>query len=180
LNQIYPEFRFVPQLKQHLHHTMASDTSLHDDSVPFISLPTEIHLEIVSYLPYPDALALKHTNRYFYSIIKTGVALKVDWVIERSTRRLQVPGKSCSFRTDETFCRGEVRSIMERRRWHQECKPDVGGCLVVEGASCGGSSPLNFLMRKRLGLLLKRSIGGIEMQGRIPASFGSLLLSQLT
>lgn len=125
----------------------------------------EIHLQIVSYLPYPDALAVKHTNRYFYSIASTGVALKVGWVIDRSSRRLQVPGMSCEFRTDETFCRGEVRKIMEKRRWHIECSPAAGGCLVVDGASCSGGSSLRLLRNGQLGLLLKHRVMSIDGQG---------------
>jgi hypothetical protein len=35
---------------------------------PIATLPPELHLQIISYLPYPDALALKHTNTYFHNI----------------------------------------------------------------------------------------------------------------
>ncbi|KUI69002.1 hypothetical protein VM1G_11549 [Cytospora mali] len=41
-----------------------------------MDLPPEIHLLISKELIYPDALSLKHTSRYFYSLIYTGVSLK--------------------------------------------------------------------------------------------------------
>ncbi|RAL12931.1 uncharacterized protein BO97DRAFT_389387 [Aspergillus homomorphus CBS 101889] len=100
------------------------------------NLPTELHLQIASYLPYPDALALKHTNRHFYSLVYTGVHLKVDWLVERFERKLECPMEKCSFRTDEAFCNVRVRRIMERRRWHLECLPSPGGCFVIVGRTC--------------------------------------------
>ncbi|KAL1985840.1 hypothetical protein VTN96DRAFT_7332 [Rasamsonia emersonii] len=99
-------------------------------------LPTELHLHIASYLPYPDALALKHTCRHFYSLVYTGVHLKVDWLVERYEKKLECPMEKCSFRTDEAFCNWRIRRIMERRRRHLECRPGRGGCLVIEGRSC--------------------------------------------
>lgn len=142
----------------------------------FRTLPTEIHIQIASYLPYPDALALKHTDRYFYSLVCTGVALKVGWVIDRSSRHLQVPGNSCEFRTYETFCRGEVKRIMEKRRWHMECKPHPGGCSVVEGASCGGGSPLRLLRKGQTGLLLKRMGISLDTHGKVPPAVVLVLM----
>ena len=101
-----------------------------------MNLPSELHLQISTYLSYPDALALKHSNRHFYSMVYTGVHLKVDWLVERFERKLECPMEKCSFRTDESFCNGRVRGIMERRRWHLECKPVQGGCIVVHGRTC--------------------------------------------
>lgn len=101
-----------------------------------MNLPSELHLQISTYLSYPDALALKHSNRHFYSMVYTGVHLKVDWLVERFERKLECPMEKCSFRTDESFCNGRVRGIMERRRWHFECKPVQGGCIVVQGRTC--------------------------------------------
>lgn len=126
-------------------------------------LPTEIHLQIASYLPYPDALALKHTNGYFYRLIRTDVALKVDWLLERGNLKLPIPGRSYSLRTDEAFCRGEVRKIMERRRWHQECKAD---CLVVKGSRCPSASLLKLLRRGQAYFFAQRSIS-VDWQGMI-------------
>ena len=102
-----------------------------------MDLPPELHSMISSYLSYPDALALKHTCRDFNSLVYTGVRLKVDWMLERSKRRLERPmEEECSFQTDRSFCNGRVRRIMERRRWHLECPRVAGGCLVLEGKTC--------------------------------------------
>ncbi|KKK12971.1 hypothetical protein P175DRAFT_0431697 [Aspergillus ochraceoroseus IBT 24754] len=101
-----------------------------------MDLPTELHLHISSYLAYPDALALKHTSRHFYSLVYTGVHLKVDWLVERFERKLECPMEKCSFRTDEAFCNWRIRRIMERRRRHLECLRHRGGCLVIEGRTC--------------------------------------------
>ncbi|PGH09210.1 hypothetical protein AJ79_05739 [Helicocarpus griseus UAMH5409] len=125
---------------------------------PFMSLPTELHAHIASYLSYPDALALKHTNAYFYALVPTGLALKVNWILERCRLKLRVPFKTCEFRTDKTFCNREIREIMEIRRRHQECKPGAGGCLVVEGLSCGGRTPFWLLRRSRLILWKRKTI----------------------
>lgn len=104
--------------------------------VLLLGLPSEIHMHIASFLSYPDALALKHSCRHFYSMVYTGVHLKVDWLVERFERKLECPMEKCSFRTDEAFCNGRIRRIMERRRWHLECRPIPGGCWVVEGQTC--------------------------------------------
>ncbi|KAJ0424805.1 hypothetical protein BJY00DRAFT_275292 [Aspergillus carlsbadensis] len=101
-----------------------------------MELPTELHLNISSFLTYPDALALKHTCRHFYSLVYTGVHLKVDWLVERFERKLECPMEKCSFRTDEAFCNRRIRKIMERRRRHLECPRFSGGCLVIEGKTC--------------------------------------------
>ncbi|KAJ5294937.1 hypothetical protein N7508_009758 [Penicillium antarcticum] len=101
-----------------------------------MTLPSELHIQISTYLSYPDALALKHSSRHFYSIVYTGVHLKVDWLLERFERKLECPMEKCSFRTDESFCNERVRRIMERRRWHLECRRSRGGCVVVDGGTC--------------------------------------------
>lgn len=81
------------------------DVPLEGEYVSFehslMALPTELHLQISSYLSYPDALALKHTCRHFYYLVYTGVHLKVDWLVERFERKLECPMEKCSFRTDE-------------------------------------------------------------------------------
>lgn len=105
-------------------------------TIHLMDLPTELHLNVASFLTYPDALALKHTCRHFYSIVYTGVHLKVDWLVERFERKLECPMEKCSFRTDESFCNRRIRKIMERRRRHLECRPGRGACYVVEGSSC--------------------------------------------
>ncbi|OJI85070.1 hypothetical protein ASPTUDRAFT_118338 [Aspergillus tubingensis CBS 134.48] len=105
-------------------------------SLNLMDLPTELHLHISTFLPYPDALALKHTCRHFYSLVYTGVHLKVDWFVERFSQKLDCPMEKCSFRTDEAFCNKTIRMIMERRRRHLECRAQPGGCLVIEGRTC--------------------------------------------
>ncbi|PLB48391.1 hypothetical protein P170DRAFT_211498 [Aspergillus steynii IBT 23096] len=99
-------------------------------------LPTELHMQISSYLSYPDALALKHTSQHFYSLVYTGVHLKVDWLVERFERKLECPMEKCSFRTDESFCNWRIRRIMDRRRRHLECQRGRGGCFVIPGETC--------------------------------------------
>ncbi|KAL4895795.1 hypothetical protein BDV59DRAFT_173149 [Aspergillus ambiguus] len=111
-----------------------SATPSHTHSL--MGLPTELHLQIASYLSYPDALALKHTSRHFYSFVDTGVFLKVDWLVKRFELKLECPMEECSFRTDEAFCNWRIRRIMHRRRRHQECRRQKGGCLVVGGETC--------------------------------------------
>ncbi|PGH37073.1 hypothetical protein GX50_00056 [[Emmonsia] crescens] len=135
---------------------------------PFMDLPTELHAHIASYLSYPDALALKHTNTYFYALVQTGLVLKVNWILERCQLNLRVPFTSCEFRTDQTFCSGEIREIMEIRRRHQECKPGAGGCLVVEGSSCGGRTPFWLLGNRRL-FLWRRQRVELDYFGEISA-----------
>ena len=104
---------------------------------PLLALPPELHLQISTFLPYPDALSLKHTSRHFYNLVDTGVRLKVTWLLDRKTLRLDCPKRKCLLKTDEAFCSSrEIRGFMERRRWHQECKGGV--CTVVEGQSCEG------------------------------------------
>ncbi|KAE8157773.1 hypothetical protein BDV40DRAFT_38216 [Aspergillus tamarii] len=114
----------------------------------FTDLPTELHLHISTYLPYPDALALKHTSRHFYALVYTGVHLKVDWLVERFEQKLECPMEKCSFRTDEAFCNLRIRRIMERRRRHLECRRRAGGCLVVSGRTCQGDLVPAWLKRK--------------------------------
>ncbi|KAJ5901812.1 hypothetical protein N7495_002340 [Penicillium taxi] len=101
-----------------------------------MDFPAELQLEIASYLTYPDALALKHTCSYFYALVYTGVHLKVDWFVERFEHKLECPMEKCSFRTDEAFCNARIQHIMERRRWHLECRRIPGGCWVIEGNTC--------------------------------------------
>jgi len=100
-------------------------------------LPVELQLQISTALPYPDALSLKHTCRHFYRLVDTGIRLKVTWLLERKTSKLDIPKRKCILKTDEAFCSSrEIRGFMEKRRRHQECKG--GACAVVEGKSCGG------------------------------------------
>lgn len=78
----------------------------------FMDLPTEIHVLISRDLIYPDALSLKHTSRYFYSLVDTGVRLKVAWLMERRMLHLDCPNdRKCILNTDLEFCRGSVTSV---------------------------------------------------------------------
>jgi hypothetical protein len=127
-----------------------------------MNLPSELHIYISSYLPYPDALALKHTCRHFYSLVYTGVHLKVDWLVERFERKLECPMEKCSFRTDESFCNQRIRRIMERRRRHLECRRKTGGCLIIEGRTCQMDLVPTWLKRKGRVQLVK-SLGTESM-----------------
>ena len=100
----------------------------------FMSLPPELHLLLSRSLPYPDLLALKHTHPHFYSLIRTTVYDRVDWLLERPQHGLPLPQTKCIMKTDEQFCsHAEIRMFMERRRKHEDC---VGVCFVVEGTRC--------------------------------------------
>jgi len=95
----------------------------------FMNLPTELHLQIASYLTYPDALSLKHTNRHFYGFVYTGGDLMIEWLIERRTLHLDCPhDKGCELGSDMRFCRGSVRYVF--------CSPNYMSRFVraVEGA----------------------------------------------
>ncbi|PHH86844.1 hypothetical protein CDD83_9681 [Cordyceps sp. RAO-2017] len=102
------------------------------------SLPPEIHLAIAHYLIYPDALSLKHSNRYFYCIVDTGIELKIDWLVERRRLHLECPNdRRCDLGSDLRFCRGSVPLLMQRRREHAECESRPGlGCLVHGTRTC--------------------------------------------
>lgn len=129
------------------------------------NLPLELHYQIASYLLYPDALALKHTNRHFYSFVYTGVELKVDWLMHRLSRKLECPQEKCEFGTDEAFCCGRFRKIMEKRRRHQECQPAEGGCLVVEGASCRRGNSIWLATKDRLSAWRKGQKNAFDLYG---------------
>ena len=78
-------------------------------AVGLMTLPTELHLAISKYLIYPDALSLKHTNPHFYSLVDTGVTLKVEWLFERRNLHLDCPNHhKCDLGSDLRFCRGSV------------------------------------------------------------------------
>jgi hypothetical protein len=126
----------------------------------FLSLPPEIHLMVSRQLIYPDALSLKHTSRYFYGLVDTGVELKIDWLVERRRLHLECPNSQrCDLGSDLRFCRGSVRYVyqpcffhlndcmltmssvirllMQRRREHIECESRPGlGCLVYGTSTC--------------------------------------------
>ena len=78
----------------------------------FLDLPPELHLMITQYLIYPDALSLKHTSRYFHSLVYTGVRLKVDWLIQRRSLHLECPSQRCDLNSDLKFCRGSVAYVL--------------------------------------------------------------------
>lgn len=87
----------------------STGTSTRSSQANFMHLPTEIHLLISKELTYPDALSLKHTSRYFYNLVDTGVRLKVAWLMERRMLHLDCPNdRKCNLRTDLEFCRGSV------------------------------------------------------------------------
>lgn len=109
-------------LRQRFSHASASkiSTDINNDDGPqtaiesqtrkleFMALPAEIHLAISRLLIYPDALSLKHTNRHMYSLVHTGIRLKVEWLVERRSLHLECPDKRCDLGSDIKFCRGSV------------------------------------------------------------------------
>lgn len=127
--------------------------------ISLMDLPTELHMQVARHLSYPDALALKHTCRHFYSIVYTGVHLKIDWLVERFERKLDCPMEKCSFRTDGEFCNGRIRQIMERRRLHLECRRSAGGCSVVEGQTCEADIMASWLKLQSRGKLMRNLVG---------------------
>ncbi|KAH8659236.1 hypothetical protein BGZ60DRAFT_382307 [Tricladium varicosporioides] len=109
--------------------------------VTFQNLPTELHLMISKNLIYPDALALKHTNRHFYCLVDTGINLKVDWLEWRFKLHLYCPRDNrCDLGSDQRFCRGSYRLLMQRYREHDECdvtgREGGRGCLVYGTKIC--------------------------------------------
>ncbi|KAI1334426.1 hypothetical protein F5Y15DRAFT_401424 [Xylariaceae sp. FL0016] len=105
--------------------------------VTLTDLPPELHLLISRQLIYPDALSLKHTSRHFYSLVDTGVRLKVAWLMERRSLHLDCPRDCCDLRSDLRFFRGSVKLLMQRRREHLECESRPGlGCIVLGTRSC--------------------------------------------
>lgn len=121
-----------------------SPPSPSSSSSQLLSLPTELFDLIAAELPYPDALALKHSSQALYPLVDTSVPLKVAWLDSRHVRGLAVPRRNCVLRTDAAFCAGgdgEVRRIMEERRWHRECNADgQSGCEVLVGRHCHWAS----------------------------------------
>lgn len=117
-------------------HSEAPTTSL-------TSLPAELVLAIAQHLQYPDLLALRHTHPRFLNtkLLSTSDRIrKVEWLVDRSLRGLDVPKRQkLRLDSDAAFCsQAEVRAIMRRRMRHGECATGPGGCLLVEGANCGG------------------------------------------
>lgn len=143
-----------------LHEAAPRSRDVNAQGAQFMDLPTEIHILISKNLIYPDALSLKHTSRYFYNLVDTGVRLKVAWLMERRLLHLDCPNdRGCILKTDREFCRGSVTSVltpltlssfrpfclsnpfhrllMQRRREHVECESRPGlGCLVYDTPQC--------------------------------------------
>jgi len=114
------------------------------------TLPPEIHLLIAEHLIYPDALSLKHTSRYFYQLVDTGVELKVEWLMERRLLHLECPSdQRCDLGSDLRFCRGSVKLLMQRRREHIECESRPGlGCLIYGTSTCPHARKLKTRVKK--------------------------------
>ncbi|KAI1170638.1 F-box domain-containing protein [Nemania sp. FL0916] len=132
-----PPARVIRNVKKD-HETESLLLSKPASRASLAGLPTELHLLIAKYLIYPDALSLKFTSRHFFYLVDTGVALKVNWLMERRSLHLQCPhDRGCDFRTDLRFCRGSVKLLMQRRREHLECDSRPGlGCLVFGTKTC--------------------------------------------
>ena len=163
----------------------SNSTTMPEKEVPtLMALPTELHLLISQHLTYPDALSLKYTNSHFYSLVYTGVRLKIEWLIERRQLHLDCPNdKKCELGSDMRFCRGSVqyvspslqssltdgfwdselvvnswcRLLMKRRREHGECetRPGGRGCLVL------GTPVCEVRREKMASEVLKRNMKGL-------------------
>lgn len=118
------------------------------DPSSFLTLPSEIHHLISTYLPYPDLLSLTLTHPLFQShqLIRTTKSSRVNWLIDRSFHKLPLPSRTrCRWSSDNEFVNNhEIKEILRRRRWHAECaeyahtKGQSSQCLVVEGRTCEG------------------------------------------
>ncbi|KAI2618089.1 hypothetical protein GGS26DRAFT_392997 [Hypomontagnella submonticulosa] len=147
----------------------------------FTTLPPEIHLLISKQLMYPDALSLKHTSRYFYYLVDTGLELKVDWLIQRRSLHLECPNdRRCDLGSDLKFCRGSVKLIMQRRREHMECESRPGlGCLVYGTKTCAHQRKLIVRLKRWLRCQLTIELWWVLM-ALVPAIFACLWAAELT
>lgn len=148
----------------------------------FSTLPPEIHELISKQLIYPDALSLKHTNRYFYNLVDTGIKLKIDWLVERRRLHLECPNdRRCDLGSDLRFCRGSVRYVfvalvldgegkltarfrllMQRRREHIECESRPGlGCLINGTKTCPHSRQLKTRLKRWMRVRLSIEVWGL-------------------
>ncbi|KAK4161091.1 hypothetical protein QBC43DRAFT_107905 [Cladorrhinum sp. PSN259] len=147
---------FAPVRKTPPSHATSATSSVppgpepHREEAEFSTLPPEIHLLISSHLIYPDALSLKHTNRYFYRLVDTGVRLKVEWLMERRKLHLECPSNQrCDLGSDLRFCRGSVKLLMQRRREHVECESRPGlGCLIYGTKECPDARRLSTRLKR--------------------------------
>jgi hypothetical protein len=155
----------------------APDTSLslptHRPLLTILHLPPELHLLIFSHLPWPDLLALKHTHPYFYHNIPTTVRQRVTWLLSRAPCGLGFPQEKVNTKTDTDFCRSrEIRTFLERRRWHLDCHWYRKHCLIFEGQGCpehvrGGAKG------KRVMPWKERRLWWVDGKG-LPSSWGLL------
>lgn len=74
----------------------------------FLSLPPELHVAVVELLAFPDALALKYTNRHFYSLINIPLELKVDWLLQHRITHQACSKDKCRLGNVLRLCRGSV------------------------------------------------------------------------
>lgn len=163
-----------------------------------MSLPTEIHLAISEFLIYPDALSLKHTNAHFYSLVDTGINLKVEWLVERRSLHLECPNdRRCDLGSDLRFCRGSVPYVihftpllakspnqdssllMRRRREHVECESRPGlGCLVYGTKTCSHRSLMSRKLPRWMQIKLTIEVWWIVL-ALIPILFCWIWLAEL-
>jgi hypothetical protein len=109
----------------------------HKANPSLFTLPPELHLLIFTHLPWPDLLALKHAHPYFYVNIPTTVRQRVSWLLSRAPCGLGLPQEKVNMKTDADFCCShEIRTFLERRRWHLDCKWDGKQCMVFDGGRC--------------------------------------------
>ncbi|KAK8105590.1 uncharacterized protein PG998_003934 [Apiospora kogelbergensis] len=144
------------------------------------TLPPEVHHLIAQQLIYPDALSLKHTCRYFYELVNTGVRLKVEWLVQRRMLHLECPNdKRCDLGSDLKFCRGSVPLLMQRRREHMECESRPGlGCLVYSTTSCAHRPQRQHRWKKWLRLQLTVELWWVLL-ALVPILFGWLWMLEV-
>ncbi|KAH8597223.1 hypothetical protein B0O99DRAFT_618288 [Bisporella sp. PMI_857] len=143
------------------------------------SLPPELQILISKNLTYPDALSLKHTCRTFYTLVYTGINLKIEWLIERRRLHLDCPNdRKCELGSDLRFCRGSVSLLMKRRREHGECDSTEGGrgCLVFGTPICT-SRKRHSGLRGRLKIFMGRATDRDALYWWVLASLVGVILS---
>lgn len=93
-------------------HAEDDGAEAREAALSLLDLPPEIHVLISQQLIYPDALSLKHTNRFFYHVVNTGIELKIEWLLERRRLHLECPNtQRCELGSDLRFCRGSVKYV---------------------------------------------------------------------
>ncbi|KAK3488004.1 uncharacterized protein B0T23DRAFT_407187 [Neurospora hispaniola] len=106
----------------------------------FMELPAEIHLLITEQLIYPDALSMKHVNRYFYNLVDTGVRKKVEWLVQ------------CHFLCSVGESTMNVKPAPALGVWYtapQQSSPTLVSAGSTTRISCAGSALASSMFKSR-------------------------------